>query len=338
MDNKKFYIIGRTDKIAGIGALAGSALTHIAYAFDNNLIPVVDLQHYKNQYFKDNRTYKDNTWEYFFKQPAGYNLNDISQDSDCIISDNIFTSEPKYALGCHHLPVKSFKSQDERINNLHDKFHEYLKFNDEMQNYVENRYNDIVANNKNILGVLVRGTDYIIKKPKGENINPSPKTVIRKVEQFLKKHSDISKIYIATEDENIFQMFKNKFGDMLIDNNQYRYTYNKKEKKFLVDIKIDRPNHNYELAKEYLASLYILSKCKYFIGGRCSGTKTAWILSEGWDDVFIWDLGKYGKCKYNPIKYIFELTNKYDENMQKYKELTILGLKFKLRRKNPRNK
>ena len=64
-DNKKFYIIGTTRDITGIGAILIGYIGHALYAINNQMIPVIDLKHYKNQYFKDGRTYKDNTWEYF---------------------------------------------------------------------------------------------------------------------------------------------------------------------------------------------------------------------------------------------------------------------------------
>ena len=51
----------------GLFAIYSQILWQIVYALDNGYIPVVDLKHYYNQYFKDNRTYKDNSWEYFFK-------------------------------------------------------------------------------------------------------------------------------------------------------------------------------------------------------------------------------------------------------------------------------
>ena len=194
--------------------------------------------------------------------------------------------------------------------------------------FIEKQYDEIIKGENDILGVLVRGTDYSIRKTKGEQIQPNPAAVIKKVKLFLKKHSDIKKIYIATEDDSIYQMFKKEFGEMLIDNNQYRYTYDKNNKPYLAEIVTTRQNHNYQLAREYLSSLYILSKCKYFIGGRCAGTKIAWILSDGWDDVYIWDLGIYGKNKF--LTNIFECINKKDENDIKYKSLTILGMKFKI--------
>lgn len=304
MDDRKFYIIIRNMRATGIGETVCGVAAQSIYATEKGMIPIVDMMHSPNQYYKDGRIFKDNTWEYFFNQPAGYSLDAIN-DGDCILSRNSIYPDNDYRIAVWDLPVDTFLAPDININLLKNKYREYINFNDDTQNYILNVYNNVIKGNENILGVLVRGTDYIVRKTKDEQIQPKPKTVIKKVKLFLKKHPDINKIYIATEDEVIYQQFKREFGEILIDNGQYRYNYKEKNMPLLADIKTNRPNHNYTLAKEYLSSLYILSKCKYFIGGRCAGTKIAWILSDGWEDVYIWDLGRYGHLRFNPFKYFF---------------------------------
>lgn len=84
--DKTFYIIAYNGGIGGLFAIYYQILWHIIYAFDNGYIPVVDMQHYYNQYFKDNRIYKDNSWEYYFKQPCNISLNDLTEDCNIIIS------------------------------------------------------------------------------------------------------------------------------------------------------------------------------------------------------------------------------------------------------------
>ena len=65
---------------------------------------------------------------------------------------------------------------------------------------------------------------------------------------------------------NLIEILKKEFGDMLIENNQYKFSYDENDKRYLSEIQIKRENHNYNLAKEYLLSIYVLSKCRYFIG------------------------------------------------------------------------
>ena len=133
--------------------------------------------------------------------------------------------------------------------------------------------------------------------------------------------------------QNIYKMFKDKFGDILLENKQYMFSDT--DDKFIADIKVARPNHAYTLAMEYLASIYIISKCKYIIGGVVTATLGAWFLSEGFKDqhyVYLWDLGRYGITERVACKNIFEkmlsVRNEYFED-KKYKVITILGKDFK---------
>lgn len=339
MDNKKkYYIICRPAHLTGIGEVACGIAAHTIFARDNGMIPIVDMQHYRNQYFKDGMEYKENSWEYFFEQPAGVSINEID-DGECKISGIGIYPENKNRIAVWDLPTKGFYSVDPEIKRLREQYREIIHLNKETLEYVQNKYNEIIKEDKNILGVLVRGTDYAVRKTKGEQRQPKPKAVIKKIYKYLKKYPEISKIYIATEDDKLFNLFKAEFGDKLLDNNQYRFKYDAQNMPIISTIKVDRPNHNWQLAREYLSSLYILSKCKYFIGGRCAGSKVAWIMSDGWEDCYMWSLGRYGHIRlFDYTKNIFQITNKRDENRVKYKEITIFGIKFALRKKNPRNK
>ena len=135
---------------------------------------------------------------------------------------------------------------------------------------------------------------------------------------------------MATEDSNIYDLFKKEFGNILIENTQYKYSYNTDSKDFLAEIKTERKNHGYNIAREYLLSVYILSKCKYFVGGRTTGTKWAWILTDSWEYFYIWKLGCYGK---SILEKLFYKTTTGEGN-KKYDIYSILGIKVKIRIKN----
>ena len=294
-NDKKFYIVARTCSIAGLGAIWIGYVSHALYAIDNGFIPIIDLKHYKNQYFKEGKTYRDNVWEYFFEQPCGYSLDDIAPDSEVVISDSIRFPSSDYVMVSAKLPISNVMVSDKHVKELKSRYQSLFKLSPTAKQFVEETYNKVIGDDTNVLGVLCRGTDYISRRSFGEPIQPSPSQVIGKVHEFLKKHPEITKIYLATEDNSIYETFKKEFGERLVDNNQYRYSYTDKEKPFLSDIKTERPNHNYQLALEYLSSLYILSKSKYFVGGRCAGSLIAWIIQNSWQDLYIWKIGYYGK-------------------------------------------
>ena len=327
---RNIYIIGRTCNVTGIGAILVGMTSHILYALDRGFTPIIDLKHYKNQYFKDGRTFKDNAWEYFFEQPCNIGLNDIKDDDNIIISENeLFTKDEKYTLKVQKLPIN--KNSTDYLQELKLKYRSAFKFNKETLEYINNTYNKLIGDDKNVLGVLARGTDYLVRKSFGESVMPKPEEIIEKVKEYLKKYPDITKIYLATEDNTIYKKFKDEFGDRIIDNNQYRYDYDSKELQCLSEIDTGLKNHSYNIARDYLASLYILSKCKYFLGGRCTGTVIPYVMTDSWEDFYIWDLGFYGKPK-NLLENIFSIkrcAGKTHEDLG----ITILWLKLRFRLK-----
>ncbi len=213
---------------------------------------------------------------------------------------------------------------------------EYLKFSDEIQKYIEEQYKKITENETEILGIILRGTDYTKLKPQGHHIQPSLTMVIDKAKELLKKYH-YKKIWLATEDIDIYNQFKEEFGDLLLENKQYMYKYNSNNDKYLSEIKVKRDNHNYNLAKEYILSMYILSKCKYIIGGRTAGTVAVYLMSDCFKHqkyFYIWSLGVYKfmkKIKYkNYLERIFSVKKECNEE-KNYKVITIFGIKIKIR-------
>lgn len=282
---KVFYIIGYNGGGGGLGAIYFQTLTYIVYALKQGYIPIVDMKHYYNQYFKDNRVYKDNTWEYFFEQPCGYTLNDIDDNSEILIAKSSdLTDGINLGMFLKDIPKSRIIFKD---------YFNKVKFNSDIKKYLEDSYNSIIGEEKEVLGILCRGTDYINNKPYAHPVQPDPKIVIKKAKKLLQLYN-YKKIWLATEDNNIYQKFKKEFGDLLIENPQYRFPNTSNN--YLSDIKVERENHFYNLGKEYLRTLYILSRCKYIIGGRTAGIVTTWLISEGFKQqkyVNIWNLGFY---------------------------------------------
>lgn len=344
----KYYVIGLANSAnGGLFALFANAVSFIIYAKSINCIPVVDLKNFDNQYFKDDRKFKDNVWEYFFKQPANIGLDDIPPNAECIVANEeeyistqkIYLPEEKKQrdiLDLILLPCDLPIDKHCKIKKNPQYMLSFLNFSDEMQSYLENEYSKIIGDENEILGILLRGTDYTKLKPKGHHVQPSLSVVIDKAKKLLKKYH-YKKIWLATEDEDIYNTFKAEFGDLLLDNKQYKYNYSPNNGKYLAEIKVNRENHHYNLAKEYLLSLYILSKCKYFIGGRTAGTVAVYLMSDCFKHqkyFYIWSLGVYKyvkKVQYkNFLEWIFSFKKECNED-KNYKVITIFGIKIKIR-------
>lgn len=327
MGERKLYIIKSVRANTGIGALILRSLFHSVYAIKKGYIPIVDLQHCENQYFKEKRKYKDNVWEYYLKQPMGVGLNDIKDEDEIYISNDTFSPEAGF-VGCHSLYFPKDINNNKTLE-VKNELSKYLNFNDETKLFIEKKANEALNGETDVLGVLLRGTDYVKKQSYKEFIQPNTKTVINEAKKLLNE-GKFKKVYLATEDKFIYEEFKKEFGELLIENRQYMYSTNYDSEKYLSEIKVDRKNHNYNLALEYLSSLYILSKCKGFLGGMTSGTRIAYLLSKNWQFIKIYNLGRYGI--YNSFKEKIFSIKKIATEKDDYEFITLFGFKIKTKR------
>jgi hypothetical protein len=155
-------------------------------------------------------------------------------------------------------------------------------------NYVMNR---IFNKSKNILGVLLRGTDYVAKKPYKHAIPPKTKDAIKDV-KLLDNKNKYDWIFLATEDNFIREEFLRKVGikaKCFLNKNKINYNYSKKQ--FLaynIDFKI---NTNFN--KIYLLNIIILSKCLDFLTARTTGAIGVFVLTKGFRNSKVYNLGYY---------------------------------------------
>lgn len=342
-DNKQTYVIISTLETAGgifngLGSIASAVISKCIKANDEGYIPVIDGVHNGNPYFKDGRKFKDNTWEYFFKQPNGISLDIVDKINDN--SQILSWDELAFNIGESrfdpNLMLPEFQNDDIARIQLQKKHIKFLKLSDEVKKYINENYKKIVGDETEILGILCRGTDYIKKRPAGHAMPVPPSQLIKEARDLMAKYH-YKKIYVATEDKQIYETFKQEFGDMLLPNTQYMYdTYENAEDIFLAQVKVNRPNHQYTLAIEYLFSMYILANCKYFIASNiCSGIYFVCVLSNFYKDmkyIHIWDRGQYNyrtKIGYTSFwQRIFSVKNEVYENIVR-KVITILGIKIK---------
>ena len=280
--DKTFYVIRIDFPMAGLFAIVKSVLSHILYAVDKGYIPVVDMQNAPNQFQKE---INGNPWEFFFKQPLSYKLADIAESRHIVISCNRQIPNERYKITLDLLSPENHSD----LNKYASLYKQYIVYSDETIKYLSSCYHSIIGDKKNILGVLCRGTDYLYKKPAGHPIQPDPQLVMDKIEQLGKEYT-IDYIYLATEDENILNVFKENFKDRLLYINQKRF--GRVEKDYLCDNSfMDKERLMMNL--DYLASLYILSKCNYFIGGRTSGSIGACLMSPNYQYTYFWNLGNF---------------------------------------------
>jgi hypothetical protein len=246
-------------------------------------IPILELESYKNMingFIID--PLKGNPWEYYFNQPFGYQYNNIKKKAKNI----------KY-FDCHPniWPNEDIFLNKKVLDYWHILASQYMPLKNEIikeSNYIINR---IFKESRNILGVLLRGTDYVAKKPHLHPIPPKTKDVIKDA-KLLDNKNKYDWIFLATEDNLIREEFLRSVRfkvKCLLNKRKIYYDYSKKELfAFNVDFK-----RNIEFNKIYLLNIIILSKCLDFLGARTSGTVGVFILTKGFRNYKVYNLGVY---------------------------------------------
>lgn len=286
--SKTYYVIGQTDLSCGLWWITNKVLMHLAYADEKGYIPIVDLLNYHTQYHNSDEIGKVNVWEKFYEQPADVNLDYISNSQNIIISDKRAAPAKKYLMG-----NTDFYTDPNRLNYFRILYHKYIKFSKPTLEYLEGVRLSIIPANARVLGVLCRGTDYLQKKPRNHPVQPDPSVVIEMVKHVLCDKC-CEYVFLATEDNDILDLFRNEFGEKLLYINQKRISAeDMKDEIFVINISASRTNDRYTMGLEYLSATYILSKCNCFIGGRTGGTKGVLLMSDEFEYKYIFDLGLY---------------------------------------------
>lgn len=177
------------------------------------------------------------------------------------------------------------------MNYWHNMANKYIPIKNEIikQSYIIIK--ELFKESRNVLGVLLRGTDYIARKPPTHPIPPETKDVIKDV-KLLDYKNKYDWIFLATEDQNIRQEFIGAIGikvKFLL--NKFEISYNYTTKEYLsnnINYKMNR-----EFNKNYLLNIIILSKCLDFISARTSGAIGVFILTEGFRNYNVYNLGYY---------------------------------------------
>lgn len=280
---KQFLLIRRPDKGIGLGSYILTNLGQIHYAVTNGMTPVIDMQNYENSYLEKDEVGKLNAWEFYFKQPAGLCINDIKL-RNCKIVENAPVFMP-----CDSM---DFLTNEKFVKYWQDFTKKYLILNDTTKLYIDELFKEISSNNSvRLLGVLCRGTDYVKTKPYGHSAQPEVDDVIAKAEEVMKEKC-CDKIFLATEDISILSRFKAHFGEKVTYTEAMRYgdTLDKR----LTEYSFNRQRDKYFKGREYLESLVILSKCQCLIGGRTNGTLCSLMMSNGFEYLYLWNIGRYG--------------------------------------------
>ena len=287
--DKTFYVIRpRTDCTEGLMSLFMNVAKNMHFAYEHNYEPIVDFENYKTQYM-DSSIGEKNVWEYYFTQPTDYKLSDVYQSKNVILS----------GLDIHLYKLNLFEVSflDADLKNLHDDIFTKIQFNNGIINAAKDEINKLGINPTKTLALYLRGTDYIKLKPSGHPVQPTVEQAVEIVDKYINQY-DIEKIFLTTEDGDIYKKIKDKYGNMCVITSFDSFVNNYNGKDYLSHHQSinDLGSSPYQRGFNYLVKLIILSKCEYFIGGNTMGSWAACAFAEQpFKSKYVFDLGMYGK-------------------------------------------
>lgn len=162
------------------------------------------------------------------------------------------------------------------------------KFRSEMDEYY-----DALFEGRKVLGILIRGTDYISSGLSGERLMATVSQMLPTIHQWLEA-DEYDRIFLATEDDDILDQMKAEFGKKVIAVAQERHRVSdfrqgqiisELEKETIDPDKLDAMIEDTTI--NYFYALYMLSRCDSFM---CSGQ------CNGWDVVNDFNGGSFHRC------------------------------------------
>ena len=281
--NKKFAILRRTNcEPCGLFSYYIVHLGCIINYLKHGYIPILEVASFSNIFTGNNKP-KDNPWEEFFNQPCGYTLNEVVKMKDV----KFFECE----CVCDMPDEKTIYSNTIMLNYHHKIQEKYMSIKNNIYKEVEKIWQNLFGNSTNVLGIFIRGTDYISIEPSGHSRQPSTKRLINDVIKMNKKNK-YDFIFLGTEDNKIRNLFIKIFGKKLkylIPKDKIVYNYDTGN--YLTYNKNVFGNMNF--SKIYLLSVIILSKCIDIISSRTSGAAGVFIISNGFRNKIVYYLGEY---------------------------------------------
>ena len=285
--SKKYYLVFRNEKRCGICSHLIVYLQMFATAERLGMKPIVDMKNYGNPYIDEGK--RENAWNYFFK--------------DCIDNCNLDTIPLSKCFTFNKCGVRPFsdikilKWNKEEVKFWSEIYNRYIRYNDKLQTETDIEYakyfKNIHNNGEKILGVKLRGTDYNGIKPEGHYIQPTAEEMVAEANKIMAKKK-IGYVYLATEDEDIAEVFKKYFGNKLIVRENL---LTNKGIAGLVPVAqvVAEQFGRIESGINYIKDIDLLSRADYLLTSGNSGAVLAIIMNDlRYKKVWFNNKGRYG--------------------------------------------
>ncbi|MGN0559348.1 MAG: hypothetical protein ACI4IS_07890 [Acutalibacteraceae bacterium] len=296
--NDTYYIIWWSQSSSGCGLFVHIiyVLSQIDYAVKHGFIPVVDMRGVPNSYTNNKNV---NAWELFFEQPvAGVTPEEVYRCKNVVFSNG-------RPIDSWISPLEFDKNWNNFFNNssaileYRDFLSKYFRLNEEISCELDKKYREIFeqsgVDGKETLGVLLRGTDYLLKKPYFRPVQPDVDMITDKLFNVLQELK-YSQIFLSTEDERIFSIISEwakENGITVLDNpSNIRFTYDEKTGSFLNEFMKTNGIDFCEKQKNYLINMLLLTRCDALVSGKTSASRFLPLLND-YKYQYFFELGQY---------------------------------------------
>lgn len=149
-------------------------------------------------------------------------------------------------------------------------------------------YAEAVLGGRKALGVLIRGSDYVVSKLMGMYQQATPEQMMPMIDRWIEEDGyDI--VFLATEDRDAYEKMKQRYGKKLRAISQERFAVSDFKDVTLIselEKKANAPEHYQDAVEDttvnYIYAVYTLSRCESLIGsGFNNGYNMALSLNGG---------------------------------------------------------
>jgi hypothetical protein len=230
-------------------------ITHNHGFFSNCNIILETIINYFNKY-KILPTNVDTSESFDIYKPDHLKHTDIM--NHFFVKDNISSIQYNQDIQYNHnFQFVNYKTID--YNSLNPFINKYFKLNDKINSIVTQLTDKYNIDTDNYIAIYYRGTDKYIETTLGDFIDYEDKL------KLILSDNPTLKILLLTDSKQAYDYFNTRYNITFITENKTSSTHTG------IHLENDS-NTNYNDIKNFLATIFIISKCKYIIcsSGNCS--------------------------------------------------------------------
>lgn len=148
-------------------------------------------------------------------------------------------------------------------------------------------YYDALFGDEKVLGVMIRGTDYVTAGMTGDRVMASAQQMAPLIHEWVEKYG-FERVFLATEDAEALEYMRGEFGHFVVALSQERIRMSDlRQNEIISDYEKEHADGMYEEKLEdttvnYFYALYMLARCDSFIcSGRCNGADIVRSMNNG---------------------------------------------------------